>query len=104
MFYNRLFSEITVGVIAECAFGIKFDDLSGKDSEFLQQATILLGSPEDEAMLTSYYMLLPCITQNLSIFEIVRLLFSIFLSLLLVVKYSFVSINGCAVHRKQRSI
>jgi len=55
----RLFSEITVGVIAECAFGIKFDDLSGKDSEFLQQATMLLGSPEDEAMLTSYYMLLP---------------------------------------------
>jgi len=55
----RMFSEITVGVIAECAFGIKIDNLGSEDSEFLKHATNLLGSKEDLAALTSYSTVLP---------------------------------------------
>lgn len=55
-----MFSEITVGVIAECAFGIKIDNLGSEDSEFLKHATNLLGSKEDLAALTSYSTVLPC--------------------------------------------
>ena len=56
-----MFSEITVGVIAESAFGMRIDDLGSEDSEFLKHATNLLGTPEDQAALTSYVMLIPCI-------------------------------------------
>jgi len=55
----RMFSEITVGVIAESAFGMRIDDLGSEDSEFLKHATNLLGTPEDQAALTSYVMLIP---------------------------------------------
>jgi len=55
----RLFSEISLAVIGECAFGLKFNDLDAEDSEFVRHATNLLGTPEDDAALTSYFMLLP---------------------------------------------
>ena len=58
--YFRLFSEISLAVIGECAFGLKFNDLDAEDSEFVRHATNLLGTPEDDAALTSYFMLLPC--------------------------------------------
>ena len=57
----RVFSEITLGVIAQLAFGVKFDDASAEKEIFMESAVNLVSDVYENQ---SAKMLLPCILKK----------------------------------------